>query len=139
MYMNKFYNFVTDITKDDPTLAESIITAHKLIFESDDLDEGIVSKLAGTAALAGSLLAPSAMAGEKDINSIAKNTISQMSDEYAENSVDPSFNPKEMRSYKKAMKTYKKLKNKDENKANQYLRILDSQFNKKLGLNIKFM
>ena len=139
MYMNKFYNFVTDITKDDPTLAESIITAHKLIFESDNLDEGIVSNVAGTAALAGSLLTPSAMAGKININDIAKNTITKMSNEYAKKSVDPSFNPTEMRSYKNAIETYKKLKAINETKANDYLRSLDYEFNKKLGLNIKFM
>ena len=141
MNNQKFYSFVTDIVKDDPALVESIIEAHKLIFESDELTEGKIGKAIATAGLIGSLMAPAIMAKDytqQDVFSMGKDTIAQISDEYVENAGDPSFNVKNTKSYKKAMKTYNNILKKDSKLADQYKRMLDQQLNKKLGLNIKF-
>jgi len=62
MNNEKFYTFVKNITENDTVLAESIISAHKIIFENEEaLEEGRLSKAAGIVALGASLLAPSVM------------------------------------------------------------------------------
>jgi len=52
MNSEKFYNFVRAIASNDPTLVESIIEAHKVIYESESLNEGKIGKTLATAGLA---------------------------------------------------------------------------------------
>lgn len=138
MNTNKFYNFVTDIAKDDPALAESIITAHKLIFEPETLTEGKVGKAFGAAALAISLLTSGAMGQEFDIQPISKKALEEIYKEFKKNSGNPSFNVKKTSAYADAMEAYLEIKEKSgERKASDFIRALDIQLNKKLGLGVE--
>lgn len=52
MNSEKFYNFVRAIASNDPALVESIIEAHKVIYEAESLNEGKIGKTLATAGLA---------------------------------------------------------------------------------------
>ena len=41
MNHEKFHTFVKDVAKEHPALAESIISAHKIIFEDASVDEAM--------------------------------------------------------------------------------------------------
>jgi len=137
MNHNKFYNFVTDIAKDDPALAESIITAHKLIFEPENLTEGL-GKTIGTAALGLSLLAPVARGEEFDVQPISQKALEKIYKEYKNNAGSPSFNVKKTPAYAEVIKTYNEIKKTaGERKASDFIRALDIQLNNKLGLGVE--
>jgi len=135
---NKFYTFVKNIVKDDEVLAESIITAHKMIFEGEEaLDEGL-GRMVGTAGLLASLLFGNAFAKnwtEEDVRAMAKESIQLILDEYVEASTEPGFDAEDdLETYKKAVKAYKKLRKKDQKLADLYARMIDQTLRTKFGL-----
>ena len=137
MNHKKFHNFVTSIAKDDPALAESIVTAHKLIFEPENLTEGL-GKTIGNAALGLSLLAPVARAEEFDVQPISQKALEQIYKEYKKNAGSPTFNIEKSPAYADAMYAYLEIKEKyGEREASDFIRALDIQLNKKLGLGVE--
>ena len=137
MNHKKFHNFVTSIAKDDPALAESIITAHKLIFEPENLTEGL-GKTIGTAALGLSLLAPVARGEEFDVQPISQKALEQIYKEYKKKAGSPTFNIEKSPAYAEVMETYNEIKEKyGESKASDFIRSIDIQLNKKLGLGVE--
>ena len=93
MQTKKYYNFVRDVAKEDPVLAEAIISAHKAVFKEEVLDEGLrdimVAGATGLGLGLGAASAKSPTQGVSDVGSKTQYTQEEVSAEKLRE-VDPA-------------------------------------------------
>lgn len=134
MKNEQFYEFVKTIAGDDQMLSESVIAAHRAVYDPDSLTEGRLRDLAKAGLLAGSL-ATSAFAGGGEAPSPEENQkqaiefVQEIQNEYLDE-MDMDDND----AYKQATQRYEELLNIDQKSANHFARVINMNIHNKLGI-----